>query len=163
MSKRKHIKIPVVILKTSTGFSAHSPIIDGCAATGKTIDNTLKKIKKALAFHLEGEQLVKNKINIPNKVLKEAFSEYEDDAFYATIDVAAWWYNLLDISKIPDAVLTELINNKEVVWKDEDNNKHYIIKIPFNKRIDSITDNDIYIEEIVELPIAINPFKDINY
>ena len=82
-------EIPVVILKTKTGYSAHSPIVHGCVVTGKTIDGTIKRFKSALEFHLEGETLVKNtRANSP-KLLKEAFSEFGTEAFYATIEIAA--------------------------------------------------------------------------
>ncbi len=86
---KKTRQIPVIILKTRTGFSAHSPIIDGCVATGKTIDLTLQAYKEAVAFHLEGELLVKNQRKAPAKVLKESFSDYGTEAFYATIETSA--------------------------------------------------------------------------
>jgi predicted RNase H-like HicB family nuclease len=81
--------IPVVILKNKNGFSAHSPSFDGCAATGKTIDSTIKRFKSAIEFHLEGEQLVKNSRRKTPKVLKDAFADYGTDAIYATVEIAA--------------------------------------------------------------------------
>ncbi len=87
MSKTQ--EIPVIILKTKTGYSAHSPIIDGCVATGKTIDGTMKRFKSALEFHLEGETLVKNSRKKSPKILRDAFSEFGTEAFYATIEIAA--------------------------------------------------------------------------
>jgi predicted RNase H-like HicB family nuclease len=44
----------VVIGKTSTGFSAHCPDVVGCAAVGKTIEEVLANMKKALELHFEG-------------------------------------------------------------------------------------------------------------
>jgi predicted RNase H-like HicB family nuclease len=44
----------VVIGRTSTGFSAHCPDIMGCAAVGKTIEEVLANMKKAVEFHFEG-------------------------------------------------------------------------------------------------------------
>ena len=81
--------IPVVILKTRNGFSAHCPSISGCIATDKTIDKTLLRYKEAFEFHIEGEKLVKNKLHKSKKILKDAFDDYGTDAFYATIKLVA--------------------------------------------------------------------------
>ena len=86
---KRYIQIPVIILKTRTGYSAHSPVIAGCIATGKTIDKTLDTFRDAVEFHLEGEQLVKHRFKVPNKILKETFSDYGTEAFYATIEIPA--------------------------------------------------------------------------
>jgi predicted RNase H-like HicB family nuclease len=44
----------IVIGKTSTGYSAHCPDVPGCAAVGKTVEEVLANMKKALEFHFEG-------------------------------------------------------------------------------------------------------------
>jgi predicted RNase H-like HicB family nuclease len=46
----------VVIEKTQTGFSAFSPDLPGCVATGTTREETEKNMTEAIAFHLEGMQ-----------------------------------------------------------------------------------------------------------
>lgn len=87
--KRKMIVIPVVVLKTKTGFSAFSPSVDGCVATDKTIHRTLNRIREALEFHLEGLHLVKAFKQVgAEKALKKSFDDYGTDAFYATLKVA---------------------------------------------------------------------------
>jgi predicted RNase H-like HicB family nuclease len=86
---KKFKQIPVIILKTKSGYSAHSPNIDGCVATGKTIDKTLNAFKEAVEFHLEGEYLMKHKIKTSTKILKESFADYGTEAFYATIKIPA--------------------------------------------------------------------------
>ena len=48
---KKYILVPVVILKTRSGYNAFSPIVEGCVVTDKTIDRTLKRMKEALEFH----------------------------------------------------------------------------------------------------------------
>ena len=48
------MKYLVVIEETETGFSAYSPDLDGCIATGATRDETVTRMKEAIAFHLEG-------------------------------------------------------------------------------------------------------------
>jgi predicted RNase H-like HicB family nuclease len=48
------MKYLIVIEETKTGFSAYSPDLDGCVATGRTRAEVEKNIKEAIAFHLEG-------------------------------------------------------------------------------------------------------------
>jgi predicted RNase H-like HicB family nuclease len=48
------MKYLIVIEETATGFSAYSPDLDGCIATGKTRDEVEREMKEAIAFHLEG-------------------------------------------------------------------------------------------------------------
>lgn len=47
-------KYLVVIEKTGTGFSAYSPDLDGCVATGATREEVEREMHAAIAFHLEG-------------------------------------------------------------------------------------------------------------
>ena len=43
-----------ILEKTKTGFSAFSPDVPGCVATGVTKEETERNMKDAIAFHLEG-------------------------------------------------------------------------------------------------------------
>mgnify|MGYP001035675300 CR=1 FL=1 len=45
-------KYLVVVEKSETGYSAYSPDVVGCIATGKTIEKTIANMKTALALHL---------------------------------------------------------------------------------------------------------------
>lgn len=56
-------KYLVVFEKTSTGYSAYSPDIQGVIATGKTIQIVEKNIFEGIQFHLEG--LKEEKLLIP--------------------------------------------------------------------------------------------------
>lgn len=47
-------KYLVVIEMTGTGFSAYSPDLDGCVATGGTREEVEREMQEAMAFHLEG-------------------------------------------------------------------------------------------------------------
>jgi predicted RNase H-like HicB family nuclease len=49
-------KYLIVVEKTGTGtgYSAYSPDLDGCVATGKTRDEVEREMQEAIAFHLEG-------------------------------------------------------------------------------------------------------------
>ncbi|CAN2042595.1 antitoxin HicB [Candidatus Magnetomoraceae bacterium gMMP-15] len=43
----------VIIENGKNNFSAYSPDVPGCAATGKTVEQTVSNMKDALCFHLE--------------------------------------------------------------------------------------------------------------
>jgi len=48
------MKIPVVVEKTPTGYSAYSPDVDGCVAAGSSLDEVEQLMREAVAFHFEG-------------------------------------------------------------------------------------------------------------
>jgi len=48
------MKYLVIIEKTKTGYSAFSPDVQGCVATGSDKEEVEKNMKEAIAFHLEG-------------------------------------------------------------------------------------------------------------
>ena len=47
------MKVLIVVEQTSTGFSAFSPDIAGCMATGATREEVETSIKEAVEYHLE--------------------------------------------------------------------------------------------------------------
>lgn len=48
------MKYLIIIERTNTGFSAYSPDVPGCIATGETEAETKANMADAIAFHLEG-------------------------------------------------------------------------------------------------------------
>jgi predicted RNase H-like HicB family nuclease len=48
------IKYLIVVEETSRGFSAYSPDLDGCVATGDSRDDVEKNMREAIVFHLDG-------------------------------------------------------------------------------------------------------------
>ena len=48
------MKTIIVIEKTETGFSAYSPDLPGCVATGSTRDEVEKTMRESIEFHLDG-------------------------------------------------------------------------------------------------------------
>jgi predicted RNA binding protein YcfA (HicA-like mRNA interferase family)/predicted RNase H-like HicB family nuclease len=48
------VKYLIVIEQTATGYSAYSPDVPGCVATGATRDEVEREMTDAIAFHLEG-------------------------------------------------------------------------------------------------------------
>jgi len=47
----------IVIEETSTGYSAYSPDLPGCVATGQTKEEVEQNMREAIEFHLEGLRL----------------------------------------------------------------------------------------------------------
>ena len=44
----------VIYAWTGRNYSAHSPDVPGCIATGKTLEEVEHRFQEALVFHLEG-------------------------------------------------------------------------------------------------------------
>jgi predicted RNase H-like HicB family nuclease len=45
-------RYPILIAPTSTGYSAHVPDLPGCIATGQTLEQLTKRMRKAIEMHL---------------------------------------------------------------------------------------------------------------
>ena len=61
----------IIIEKTKTGFSAYSPDVPGCVATGKTRDQVKRKMRSAIDFHLKA--LVDDGLPIPKSDSKAEY------------------------------------------------------------------------------------------
>ena len=53
----------IIVEKTDGNYSAYSPDLPGCAATGKTREEAVKNMHEAIAFHIEG--LKEDRLPIP--------------------------------------------------------------------------------------------------
>ena len=51
------MKYLVVVEQTESGFSAYSPDVPGCVATGESRADVEREIADAISFHLEGMQI----------------------------------------------------------------------------------------------------------
>lgn len=60
------MKILIVVEKTGTGYSAYSPDLAGCAATGATRDDVEKQMQEAIEFHLEGMRADGHEVPAPH-------------------------------------------------------------------------------------------------
>ena len=56
----------VVAEKTGTGYSAYSPDLPGCVATGQTPDESEKTMREAILFHLEGLREDQEPVPVPH-------------------------------------------------------------------------------------------------
>jgi predicted RNase H-like HicB family nuclease len=64
-------KYLVIFEKAKDNYSAYSPDLPGCIATGKTRKETEKNIKEAINFHLDG--LKKDGLSLPEP---SSYTEY---------------------------------------------------------------------------------------
>ena len=48
------MKYLVILEQTKTGYSAYSPDLPGCVATGASREDAEGRMKEAIAFHLDG-------------------------------------------------------------------------------------------------------------
>ena len=55
----------IIIEQTSTGYSAYSPDLPGCVATGRTRAEVEREMHDAIEFHIEGLGLAGEQIPEP--------------------------------------------------------------------------------------------------
>ena len=67
------MKYLIIIEKTETGYSAYSPDLLGCVATGSTQEETERNMREAIDFHLEGLKL--EGLEIPQPSSSSAYVE----------------------------------------------------------------------------------------
>jgi len=67
------VKYLVVIEATTTGYSAYSPDLPGCVATGATREAVEESMREAIAFHLDG--LREDGIAVPEPTTYSSYVE----------------------------------------------------------------------------------------
>lgn len=77
----------VVIDRTSTGYGAYVPDLDGCVATGMTVEHTRHMIAEAIEMHLELMQQSGEKIPEPRQRMEVAVDPEAGEEFYTWVDV----------------------------------------------------------------------------
>ena len=48
------MRILIIVEETATGFSAYSPDIAGCVATGRSREEVERTMREAIEFHFDG-------------------------------------------------------------------------------------------------------------
>ncbi len=71
-------KYLIIIEKSQTGYSAYSPDVPGCIATGQTIEKTIVNMKTALKLHLRA--LLDDGEEIPSPRGVQSYLEAEKDS-----------------------------------------------------------------------------------
>ena len=55
----------IVIEQTATGYSAYSPDLPGCVATGQTRNELEREMNEAIVFHIEGLRMAGEQVPEP--------------------------------------------------------------------------------------------------
>lgn len=63
----------IVIERSETGYSAYSPDLPGCAATGVSPEETERSMQEAIQFHLDG--LREEGFDIPEPTSRSSYVE----------------------------------------------------------------------------------------
>ncbi|NJL89289.1 MAG: type II toxin-antitoxin system HicB family antitoxin [Coleofasciculaceae cyanobacterium SM2_1_6] len=75
-------KYLIVLEKSDSGFSAYSPDVWGCVATGETLEQTLENMRSALVFHLQNP--MSRPLPCGIETYLDALRESEGEEFYLT-------------------------------------------------------------------------------
>lgn len=73
MGGKKVFKYSVIIEKADGNYSAYSPDLPGCAATGTTVKDTISQMREAIRFHIK--ELEKEGLKIPEPSTKIEYIE----------------------------------------------------------------------------------------
>ena len=77
----------VVVRRAARNFSADCPDLPGCVATGRTVDETLRRMRSAIAFHIEGLRLEGQRIPRPRRSLASVVRQRGAEQLYTTLGV----------------------------------------------------------------------------
>lgn len=66
-------KYPIIIEKADGNYSAYSPDLPGCVATGATVKETILRMRDAIQFHIKG--LEREGLAIPEPSTKIKYIE----------------------------------------------------------------------------------------
>jgi predicted RNase H-like HicB family nuclease len=72
-------KYLVIIENTKTNFSAYSPDIPDCVATGHTIEEAVREMKTALELHLEDEEILPEPKGLNHYMNDDSFKKQSSD------------------------------------------------------------------------------------
>jgi predicted RNase H-like HicB family nuclease len=70
MGGKKVYRYSVIIERATNNFSAYSPDLPGCVATGATIKETPSRMRTAIKFHLEALKKEGSDIQQPSTKVK---------------------------------------------------------------------------------------------
>jgi predicted RNase H-like HicB family nuclease len=70
MGGKKVFRYPVIIEKADGNYSAYSPDLPGCVATGITIKEAILRMRDAIQFHIKGLERERVEISHPSTKIK---------------------------------------------------------------------------------------------
>lgn len=84
--KQKYL---IVIEKAENNYSAFSPDVQGCIATGETLDETIVNIKDTLEFHIEALDEVPEAKGLKHYIDKGIFDNgaIDENYFIAQVEL----------------------------------------------------------------------------
>jgi len=74
----------IMVGRTPTGYSAHSPDVLGCASVGKTVEAAVANMRQALELHFEGMAEDGDPIPKPRGLdsYREVMKDLDSDAYF---------------------------------------------------------------------------------
>jgi predicted RNase H-like HicB family nuclease len=87
MDESGYTRYFVMIRRTSTGYSADVPDLDGCVATGMTVEHTRHMIAEAIEMHLELMQQSGEAIPAPRRKMEWTVDEEAGEEFGTWVEV----------------------------------------------------------------------------
>lgn len=79
----------IVVCKTKRNYSADCPDLPGCVATGRTIDETLRRMRSAIRFHIDGLREHRLRVPRPATTLSALVRERGVEQIFTVVQVAA--------------------------------------------------------------------------
>lgn len=77
-------KYLVVIEAGTNNYSAFSPDVPGCVATGTTVEETVQEMQAALEFHLEDEDTLPQPKSLTQHIADGVFEAPISERYYFT-------------------------------------------------------------------------------
>ncbi len=77
----------IMIRRTSTGYSVDAPDVEGCVATGLTVEHAKQMMEQALTLHLEMMQESGERIPVPRKSIEFSVDEDAGEEFCSWVEV----------------------------------------------------------------------------
>jgi predicted RNase H-like HicB family nuclease len=87
MENQDSLRYFVIIRRTRTGYSADVPDLDGCVATGMTVEHTRHMIAEAIALHLEMMRQSGESIPPPRQKIEFTIDEDAGEEFCTWVEV----------------------------------------------------------------------------
>jgi predicted RNase H-like HicB family nuclease len=79
----------IVVRRAKRNYSADCPDLPGCVATGRTVDETLRRMRSAIRLHIDGLRAERLPVPRPTTSLARLVRARGVDEIYAVVQVAA--------------------------------------------------------------------------
>ena len=79
----------IVVRPAKSNYSADCPDLPGCVVTGRTLDETLRRMRSAIRLHIDGLRAHRLPVPRPATKLATLVRERGVEQIYAVVQVAA--------------------------------------------------------------------------